>query len=117
MQNAAGSASAQSGGRNDSYRAIVSDLEALIQQVEASIKLIETAIVEESPLGNQEIAANVVVLDDVTPRYIRANTALNACNAALGIALHFLLDSRTSRHGTDQSAGCDARQVRLTGRM
>jgi hypothetical protein len=117
MQNAAGSASAQSGGRNDSYRAIVSDLEALIQQVQASIELIESAIVGESPLGNQEIAANVVVLDDVTPRYIRANAALNACNAGLGVALHFLLDNRTSRHGTDQSAGYDPRPVRLTGRI
>jgi hypothetical protein len=102
MQNAASSASTQSGGRNDTYRAIVSDLEALIRQLQASIKLIESAIAEESPLGNQEIAANVVVLDDVTPRYMRANAALNACNAALGIALHF--------------AGCEPRPVHLTGR-
>jgi hypothetical protein len=117
MQNAAGSASAQSGARNDNYRAIVSDLEALIQQVRASIKLIETAIVEESPLGNQEVATNVVVLDDVTPRYMSAAAALKACNAVLGGALHFLLDSRTSRHGVDPSAGYDTRPVRLTGRI
>jgi hypothetical protein len=117
MQNAASSASAQSGGRNDSYRAVVSDLEALIQQVQASIKLIETAMVGESPLGNEEIAASVVILDDVTPRYIRAAAALNACNAALGIALHFLLDSRTSRHGVGQSAGSEPRPGRLTGRI
>ncbi|MDB5635353.1 MAG: hypothetical protein JWP51_261 [Bradyrhizobium sp.] len=117
MQDAAGGASAQSGSRNDSYRAIVSDLEALIQQVQASIKLIESAIVGESPLGNQEIGANVVVLDDVTPRYVRANSALNACNAGLGIAMHFLQDHRTSRHGADQSAGCDPRPVHLTGRI
>jgi hypothetical protein len=117
MQNAASSASAQSGGQNDSYRAIVSDLEALIQQVQASITLIETVIVGESPLGNQEIAADVVVLDDVTPRYMRANAALNACNAALGVALHVLLDNRTSRHGADRSAGYDRRPARLTGRI
>ena len=106
MEDAAGGASAQSSSRNDDYRAIVADLEALIQQVQASIKLIETAIVEESPLGNQEIAANVVVLDDVTPRYVRANAALNACNAAHVSALHFLLDNRTSRHGADPSLSC-----------
>jgi hypothetical protein len=117
MQNAAGGASAQSGSRNDSYHTIVCDLEALIQQVQASIKLIETAIVGESPLGIQEIGANVVVLDDVTPRYARATAALNACNATLGVAMHFLLDSRTSRHGVDQSAGCNPGLVRLTGRI
>jgi hypothetical protein len=117
MQDTAGGASAQSGSRNDNHRAIVSDLKALIQQVQASTKLIESAIVGESPLGNQEIGANVVVLDDVTPGYVRANATLNACNAALGVALHFLLDHRTSRHGADQSAGCDPRPVGLTGRI
>ena len=83
MQNAASSASAQSGGRNDSYRAVVSDLEALIQQVQASIKLIETAMVGESPLGNEEIAASVVILDDVTPRYIRAAAALSSSTSRI----------------------------------
>jgi hypothetical protein len=116
MQDAAGGASAQSSSRNDDYRAIVSDLEALIQQVQASIKLIETAIVGESPLGNQEIAANVVVLDDVTPRYVRANAALNACNAALGGAMHFLLDNRTSRRGADPS-GRNTRPIRLASQV
>jgi hypothetical protein len=116
MQDAAGGASAQSSSRNDDYRAIVSDLESLIEQVQASIRLIETAIVGESPLGNQEIAANIVILDDVTPRYVRANAALNACNAALGGALHFLRDNRTSRHGADPS-GRDSRRVRLASHV
>jgi hypothetical protein len=105
MQNAAGSgASVQSDSRNDSYRAIVSDLVSLIEHVQASINLIESAIVTESPLGNQEIGANVVVLDDVTPCYVKANAALNACNAGLGVALHFLLDTRTSGHATGEPA-------------
>jgi len=30
----------------------------------------------KSPLGHHEIAANVVVLDDVTPRYLNAGAAL-----------------------------------------
>jgi hypothetical protein len=113
MQHTASGALAQSGSRNDSHRAIVSDLEALIRQVQASITLIETAIVGESPLGNQEIAANVVILDDVTPRYVRATAALNACSAGLGVALHFLQDSRTSRLEADPSAERGSRPVRL----
>jgi hypothetical protein len=35
------------------------------------------------------VAANVVVLDDVTPRYLKAGEALKACDAGLGVALHF----------------------------
>ena len=118
MQNAAGSpASAQSDSRNDSYRAIVSDLVSLIEHIQASMKLIESAIATESPLGNQEVGANIVVLDDVTPRYVRANAALNACHAGLGAALHFLLDTRTSRRGAEAPAKYERRPVRLVGRV
>jgi hypothetical protein len=102
MQNAAGGgASGQFDSRNDSPRAIVSDLVSLIEHVQASIRLIEQAIVRESRLGNQEVGANVIVLDDVTPRYESANTALNRCSAGLGVALHFLRDAGTSKHEAD----------------
>jgi hypothetical protein len=80
---------------------------SLIEHVQASMKLIESAIAGESPLGNQEFVANVVVLDDVTPRYVKASAALNTCNAGLAIALHFLLDTKTSKHGTGEFAGSD----------
>jgi multidrug resistance efflux pump len=117
MKKAAGSdTSVQSDDRNDGYRSIVSDLVSLIEQVQASMKQIELAIGRESPLGDQETAANVVVLDDVTPRYLKANAALDACNAGLGVALHFLLDTKTSKHGPHQSAESDRRPVRLIGR-
>ena len=90
--------------RDDSYRAIVSDLMALIEQVQNCTKLVELAIASEAAAGNQEVA-DVVVLDDVTPRYAGANTALNTCNAGLNVALHFLRDTGTSERGTDGSAG------------
>ena len=106
MQNAAGFGSGpQSDDRNDSYRTIASDLKSLIAHVQASIALIDTAIASELPLGNQEIGANVVVLDDVSPRYARASAALDTCRASLAAALHFLLDTMTSHQGTDGSAG------------
>jgi hypothetical protein len=75
------------------------------------MKLIESAITSEASLGNQEVAANIVVLDDVTPRYVRANAALNACNAGLGVALHLLQDIRSSKQET---AGAEGQPVCLT---
>jgi hypothetical protein len=73
----------------------------LIEHVQASMKLLESAIASESAPDGQE-AANVVILDDVTPRYAQASAALNSCNASLGVALHVLQDTRTAKHGTDK---------------
>jgi hypothetical protein len=115
MQNATGRrASLQSDDRNDDYHAVVSDLVSLIAHVQASVRLIESAIAEESSLGDgdEEIAANIVVLDDVTPRYAKANATLHACNAGLGVALHILLDTWSSKRGANQPAECPRRPVR-----
>ena len=81
--------------RNDAYHSVVSNLVALIDHVQASLMLIETAIARET-VGSQETAANVIVLDDVTPPYVRATAALRACDANLAMALHSLLDSKAS---------------------
>jgi hypothetical protein len=117
MQNAAGGgASAPSDGPNDSHHAIVSDLASLIAHLQSSINLIESAMVREAPLGNQEFASNIVVLDDVTPGYAKANAALNAASAGLRVALHFLLDARPSKYPTNEQAGRDRRPVRSIGR-
>jgi len=106
MQNATGDGIALGpDGQNDSYRSIVSDLVGLIEHVQASLRLVEQTMVRESSPGGQENAANVVVLDDVSPRYVKAAAALKACDANLGIALHFLLDSPTSGRGTSAYAG------------
>jgi len=88
--------SVQFDNRDDTYQSIVSDLTALIDHVHASMDLIESAISCEQPFGNQEIAANVIVLDDISPSYVRANTALNACSVNLSVALHFLKDVQIS---------------------
>jgi uncharacterized protein YgfB (UPF0149 family) len=109
MHNVAGGASVESDDRNDWQHEIVSDLVSLIEHVRASMKLIESAIARESSLGNQEFAADVLVLDDVTPRYEKANAVLNVCNAGLGLALQLLLDSQTSKHRTGVSAERDRR--------
>lgn len=117
MQKAAGGgASIQSDDRSDDHHSIVSELVSLIAHVQASIKLLEAAIARETAPGDQEVAANVVVLDDVTPRYAKANAALNSCDADLGAALRFLLDAGASKHGSGEFARSDRRPVRLIGR-
>jgi hypothetical protein len=79
-------------GAQDSFRAIVSDLISLVEHVQASINLVERAIAREMTVGNHE-NSNVIILDDVTPQYLKASTALNSCRANLGHAVQFLLDA------------------------
>jgi hypothetical protein len=116
MQNAAGDGiEFGPDGQNDRYRSVVSDLVSLIEHVQASLRLIEQTMVGETSLGGQENAANVIVLDDVSPRYLKAAATLKACDANLGVALHFLLDSRTPRPGT--SAYAEVRPALSISRM
>ena len=80
--------------QNDVYRAVVADLVSLIEHVQKSLRLmINQAIARETSPGSQESSTNVIVLDDVSPRYIRATAALQSCDVNLGAALHSLLDS------------------------
>jgi hypothetical protein len=74
----------------------VSDLVSLIGHVEASLRQVEQAIAREAPASSQE--ANIIVLDDVTPPFVKAAAALKACDANLGIALRSLLVSKASEH-------------------
>ncbi|UPJ49554.1 hypothetical protein IVB30_42745 [Bradyrhizobium sp. 200] len=98
MQNAAGDSVAQAPhDQNDTYRAVVSDLVSLIEHVQNSLRLIERMIARETSAetspGNPESSTNVIVLDDVSPRYIKAAAAVHACDVNLGIALRSLLNS------------------------
>jgi hypothetical protein len=90
--------------RNDAYHSVVSDLVALIEHVQASLRLVEQEIARETASGSQESSTNVIELDDVTPPYMRATAALKACDANLAVALHSLLDSKTPEHGTSDYA-------------
>ena len=76
----------------DSFGAIVSDLVSLVEHVQASINLIERTIAREITLGDHK-NSNVIILDDVTPQYVKASTALNSCSIDLGNAVQFLLDT------------------------
>ena len=65
----------------------------LIERVQSSQRLIERAMAGEAAFGGHESSANVIVLDDVSPRYMKAAAALQACDTNLGAALHALMDS------------------------
>jgi hypothetical protein len=113
MQTAAGDGVAQAPhDQNAAYRAVVSDLVSLVEHVQKSLRLIERTIAKEtlpetlpetspetSPSG-PESSTNVIVLDDVSPRHMKAAAALQACDVNLGIALRSLLDSGDSDPGT-----------------
>ena len=99
MQNAAGDGVAPHD-QNAASCAVVSDLVSLAEHVQKSLRLIERTIAREtspetSP-GSPESSTNIVVLDDVSPRYMKAAAALQACDVNLGIALRSLLDSSDS---------------------
>ena len=108
MQNTADHGSVQSDNRNDCCSSIISNLGFLVEQVRANMKLIESAIAGEASFDDQAMAANIVVLDDVTPRYVRANAALNACSVGLDVALDLLRDVRTP---SQEAAEAESAQV------
>ena len=97
MQNAAGDGVAQAPhDQNAAYRAVVSDLVGLVEHIQSSLRLIEQTIAGETSPGSPESSTNIIVLDDVSPRYMKAVAALQACDVNLGIALRSLLDSSDS---------------------
>jgi hypothetical protein len=117
MRNAVGGGvSVPSEARTDGDQSIVSDLMTLIVHIKRSMDLLETAIAREAASDGHDPASNIVILDDVTPRYLTANAALASCSAGLGAALHALLDNTASRHGADGFAGRDRRSAALIGR-
>ena len=88
MRNAAGLViSTRSEDRHDSHASIVSNLVSLITRIRQTEALIESAIVRNAAAADQEIAATIAVLDDVTPGYVKARAALNSCEADLELAL------------------------------
>jgi hypothetical protein len=110
MRNTAGS-SREPDRRADNYLSVVTDLTSLIERIQASIRMLEPVIARASAPGELEAYDDVVVLDDVTPHYVRANTALDACRAKLGVALQGLLGSEASDGILETTAAQQARQM------
>ena len=94
---------------HDNYSSVVSDLVSLIEHMQASMKTLEAAIARELPLGGQEAGDNVIVLDDITPCYVKANAVLHVCKAGLGAALHSLGGTEPPDSRVVEFAGSDRR--------
>jgi hypothetical protein len=94
---------------HDNYGSVVSDLVSLIEHMQASMKMLEGAIARELPLGGQEAGDNVIVLDDITPCYVKANAVLQACKAGLGAALRPLAGTEPPNSRVVEFTGSDRR--------
>ena len=101
------------GDRDDVYRSVIADLAGLAERIQASLALVEQAIAVEMSAGKEDMAADIIVLDDVTPGYVRAGAALKASGASLGLALHLLQEPMTVAVG---GAASDARAVHAPAR-
>ena len=85
----------------DSHQLIAAELRSLIARIEISMRLIDAAMTSEDPAPDDDSAnlndisgsSEIVVLDDVTPRFATASAALNTCRAELGHALEKLSES------------------------
>lgn len=86
----------------DSRQLIAAELRSLIARIEISMRLIDAAMSpEDMAADDMDVeddsaiagSSELVVLDDVTPRYARASAALNTCRAELGHALQQLSES------------------------
>jgi hypothetical protein len=80
----------------DSRQLIAAELRSLIARIEISVRLVDAAMEPEDDsaiLSAISGSTEIVVLDDVTPRYATVGAALNACRAELGNALQNLSES------------------------
>ena len=91
--------------QSNAYLAVVSDLVGLIEHVQNGLRLTERMIAKETLLETSigtESSTNVIVLDDISPRYVKAAAAVQACDVSLGIALRALQNS-------DRNDSCGSR--------
>lgn len=101
MLNYAGTPPLAAMAETDSRQLIAAELRSLIARIEISVRLIDAAMTSTDTEPDDDSAilsaisgsTEIVVLDDVTPRYATASAALNTCRAELGHALQKLSES------------------------
>jgi hypothetical protein len=90
-----------------SLMSLVADMMSLIVHVQASARLIEAEIRRDFGAADGNDAADVVILDDVTPCYAAASETLSACNTGLDAALQSLLGTLSeARKSALRQAAC-----------
>lgn len=95
---------ALAGDKDKAYRTIAWEIASAIDQVRRTLKLIEQGI-EDDISAEETPGGNVIVLDDVTPGYARAEVALRECDAGLSAALLLLPGPSASGSIAGQSTG------------
>ena len=101
MLNYAGTPPRAAMAETDSRPLIAAELRSLVARIEISMRLIDAAMTLEDMEPEDDSAVlsgisgstEIVVLDDVTPRYATVGAALNTCRAELGNALRNLSES------------------------
>lgn len=91
------------GDRDGRYRAVVAELASVIEHIQNSRRLIESAIADEAA-AEEATADNVIVLDDVTPAYERLEAALRQCETGLTVTLRLLQGPARSGEAARESA-------------
>jgi hypothetical protein len=66
---------------------VTSEVRALVERVRASISVVESAMMRAAT-EDLDTAEDFFILDDVTPRYLRLRSLLDAVDAHLSAALH-----------------------------
>jgi hypothetical protein len=96
MQNTGCGAAATLQNQNHACCAVIADLVSLVEarseQLAAGRTDDRKRTSVETSTASPESSTNIIVLDGVSPRYMRAGVALQACHVNVGIALRFLLD-------------------------
>lgn len=100
MLNYAGTPPLAAMAETDSHELIAAELRSLIARIDIGMRLIDAAMTPDDmgPEDDNAIlgSTEIVVLDDVTPRYAAASAALNSCRAELDRALRKLSQSDNS---------------------
>ncbi len=94
--------------------AVVADMMSLIVQVQASTRLIESAIHRDCEATDED-AGDVVILDDVTPCYAKARDTLAGCKAGLDAALQSLLGTLSEAKARGPAGGGLFTHIRVNG--
>lgn len=76
---------------SDKPLSLVADLRALIARIDTSVRMIDAAM-EQAGQFDAAGSTDLVVLDDLSPRYATASAALLACRAGLDDALQPMSD-------------------------
>lgn len=76
---------------SDTPQSLVADLRALITRIDTSMRMIGAAMELADPFDPSG-STDLVVLDDLKPRYATASAALLACRAGLDDALQHMSD-------------------------